>query len=67
MVQKINFPTRDEAEKLHTQIIGEYSELLEISNGKNKQIILEKLAKKYGYSSGQAVRNMMNLRKKKNV
>lgn len=64
MVQKINFLKRDQAEKLHTQIISEYSELLDISDGKNKQKILEKLAKKYGYSSGQAVRNMMNNHKK---
>lgn len=65
MIQKINFPTREQAVKLHTQIIKEYTELLDISNGKNKQKILEKLAKKYGYSSGQAVRNMMNIKKQK--
>ena len=64
MIQKINYPTRDQAPKLHAQIINEYAELLSISEGKNKQRILEKLAKKYGYSSGQAVRNMMNNKKK---
>lgn len=64
MIQKINFPTREQAAKIHGQIIKEYSELLDISNGKNKQKILEKLAKKYGYSSGQSVRNMLNNHKK---
>lgn len=64
MVQKINFPTREQAAKLHKQIISEYADLLDISGGKNKQKILDKLAQKYGYSSGQAIRNMMNNHKK---
>lgn len=63
MNKRINFPKRDEFKAIHTAIISEYNTMLEANNNKGKMMILDKLAKKYGYSSGQAVRNMMNNKK----
>lgn len=62
---KINFPNRKESEQLHQNIISDFEDMKDVTGGKNIQVILEKLAEKYGYSCGQAVRNMMNLRKRK--
>ncbi|MDV4026205.1 hypothetical protein CMT52_17885 [Elizabethkingia anophelis] len=65
MIQRINFPSREQSPILHRQIIDEFNELLELNMGKNKQKILNDLALKYGYSSGQAVRNMIHNKKRK--
>ncbi len=64
-INKINFLNREESKKQHTEIIKEYNDLLEKSGGKKKESILKDLAVKYGYSSCNAVRNMINLRKRK--
>lgn len=63
---KIIFPDRNELREIHLKIQQEYSELLKLSDGKNKIKTLEYLAEKYGYSSGQAVRNMLNNLRKRN-
>ncbi len=62
---KINYPDRSELREIHLKIQQEYAELLKLSDGRNKLKTLEYLAEKYGYSSGQAVRNMLNNLKKK--
>lgn len=53
--------SRQESKEMHTRIVGEYELMRKANDGKNIKKILELLAEKYGYSSGQAVRNMIRL------
>ena len=52
--------------KFIKKIVNEFEEMKIKNNGKNIKISLDFLAKKYGYSCGQAVRNMINNFHKKN-
>lgn len=60
MTRKIVTLRGEKAQTLHNEIITEYNSLLELSEGKHKNKILDKIAKKFGYSSGQSVRNILN-------
>ena len=64
MAKKINIPSREESEQIHKSIEQDYAEMILQSGGKDKMLIMERIAKKYGYKSGQAVRNVMSRRKK---
>lgn len=61
MVKTMGYGSRQESKEMHTKIVGEYELMREANDGKNIKKILDILAKKYGYSSGQAVRNMIRL------
>lgn len=65
MMEKIVTLRGEKVQLLHNQIIKDYCILLEFHKGKEKNKILEQIAKKYGYSSGQSIRNIINKNKKK--
>ena len=65
MAKKLGYGKREETSKIHEEIVNEFEEMKIKNNGKNIKISLDFLAKKYGYSCGQAVRNMINNFKKK--
>ena len=60
MAKKLGYGKREETSKIHQKIVNEFEEMKIKNNGKNIKISLDFLAKKYGYSCGQAVRNMIN-------
>ena len=60
MAKKLGYGKREETSKIHEEIVNEFEEMKIKNNGKNIKISLDFLAKKYGYSCGQAVRNMIN-------
>lgn len=64
MTGKIITLRGEQVQNLHNQIIKDYCSLLDFNNGKEKNKILEQIAKKYGYSSGQSIRNILNKNKK---
>lgn len=64
MTKKLGYGKREETSKIHEEIVNEFEEMKIKNNGKNIKISLDFLAKKYGYSCGQAVRNMINNFKK---
>ena len=65
MTKKLGYGKREETSKIHQKIVNEFEEMKIKNNGKNIKISLDFLEKKYGYSCGQAVRNMINNLKKK--
>ena len=65
MTKKLGYGKREETSKIHEEIVNEFEEMKIKNNGKNIKISLDFLAKKYGYSCGQAVRNMINNFQKK--
>ena len=65
MAKKLGYGKREETSKIHEEIVNEFEEMKIKNNGKNIKISLDFLAKKYGYSCGQAVRNMINNFQKK--
>ena len=67
MAKKLGYGKREETSKIHEEIVNEFEEMKIKNNGKNIKISLDFLAKKYGYSCGQAVRNMINNFHKKNT
>ena len=60
MAKKLGYGKREEISKIHQIIVNEFEEMKIKNNGKNIKISLDFLANKYGYSCGQAVRNMIN-------
>ena len=62
---KIKVIRGNKLKKIHDQIEQEYNEQVEQGN-KMKKEILQDLANKYGYASGQSIRNFLNARKKSN-
>lgn len=64
MMEKIVALRGEKVQLLHSQIIKDYNNLLEFHKGKEINKILEQIAKKYGYSSGQSIRNIINKNKK---
>ena len=60
MSKKLGYEKREETSKIHEEIVNEFEEMKIKNNGKNIKTSLDFLAKKYGYSCGQAVRNMIN-------
>lgn len=67
MVKQMGYGSRAEIAKIHAKIVDEY-ELMRLANeGRDIKKILDILAGKYGYSSGQAVRNVIQNFKKKNA
>lgn len=67
MTKKLGYGKREETSKIHQKIVNEFEEMKIKNNGKNIKISLDFLAKKYRYSCGQAVRNMINNFHKKNT
>ena len=65
MAKKLGYGKREETSKIHEEIVNEFEEMKIKNNGKNIKISLDFLAKKYGYSCGQSVRNMINNFQKK--
>lgn len=65
MIKQMGFGSRAETKETHSKIVGEF-EVMKLAN-ENKKIkdILNILAERYGYTSGQAVRNVINNYKKK--
>ena len=66
MAKKLGYGKREETRKIHQKIVNEFEEMKIKNDGKKIKIYLDFLAKKYGYSCGQAVRNMINNFNKKN-
>lgn len=61
MVKTMGLPSRKETKIIHAKIVDEYELMRKASEGKNIKHILNILSEKYGYSCGQAVRNMIRL------
>lgn len=64
MNTKINAPRGEEVKKIHDAIIADYLYLTNLTSGKDKMKLLDDLAKKYGYTSGQSIRNIIVKHKK---
>lgn len=61
MVTTMGYGSREKTKAMHARIVSEYESLRELNRERKVKDILTHLAEKYGYSSGQAVRNMIRL------